>query len=148
MQALPTLANRNIRSQLKAGDLGLRVGPYTYSLRSDLPRLADGLSQLYADFPAAGADDFIDYTVALQHGGPVSRMRRRVHFLFENQGSFAPIPISQAYAFLEWGMNWCVSVHANEYLKLHAAVVARNGRAIVMPGVPGQARAHCARHWG
>ena len=34
-------------------------------------------------------------------------------------------------------MNWCVSIHANEYLKLHAAVVARGGTALIMPGVPG-----------
>jgi HprK-related kinase A len=38
---------------------------------------------------------------------------------------------------MEWGMNWCVSVYANEYLKLHAGAVARNHSAIIMPGVPG-----------
>jgi HprK-related kinase A len=38
---------------------------------------------------------------------------------------------------MEWGMNWCVSLHANEYLKLHAASVARDGSVIIMPGVPG-----------
>ncbi len=34
-------------------------------------------------------------------------------------------------------MNWCVSVHTNEYLKLHAAAVSRGDRAIIMPGIPG-----------
>ena len=80
---------------------------------------------------------FIDYCVALNHRSAYSRMRGQIDFFFENQRPFGAIPIRQAYAFVEWGMNWCVSYHANEYLKLHAAVVARDGRAIIMPGVPG-----------
>lgn len=50
--------------------------------------------------------------------------------------STASVP-EHAYAFLEWGMNWCVSVTANEYLKLHAAVVAKDGIVLLMPGLPG-----------
>lgn len=131
------VAGRDLGSLLKSGDLNLRVGPYTYSIHSDLPSLARGVSELYADFPVAGGDSFVDYAVAIRRGGPVARIRRRVQFLFDNQGSFAPIPVGQAYAFMEWGMNWCVSVHANEYLKLHAAAVARDGLVTIMPGVPG-----------
>ncbi|MCB1700805.1 MAG: HprK-related kinase A [Pseudomonadales bacterium] len=132
-----TLSSKDVGTLLKAGELSFRVGPYIYNLHSSLGQLAEGLSELYADFPAASPGDFVDYAVSIQRGGPLSTIRRKVQFLFDNQGSFAPIPIKQAYAFMEWGMNWCVSVHANEYLKLHAAAVARDGLVIVMPGVPG-----------
>lgn len=137
MNTLSSLSDKDARSLLKAGNLQLRVGPYIYRLQTDLPEVIDGLSGLYADFPIASSDSFTDYCVAMQRGGIASRLRREAHFLFENQHSFAPVPTAQAYAFMEWGMNWCVSMHANEYLKLHAAVVARNGLAIIMPGVPG-----------
>lgn len=137
MQARPTVTDADIAGQLKAGKLCIQVGPYVYSLQSDIAQLADGIGQLYADFPLANSENFVDFAVAMQRAGPLSRLRRQVQFKFDNRGSFAPIPIRQAYAFLEWGMNWCVSVHANEYLKLHAAAVAKDQRVIVMPGVPG-----------
>jgi HprK-related kinase A len=132
-----TLARTDIRTLLKAGELRLRVGPYIYRLQAEIPQLLDGISTLYSDFPAAGPSDFTDYSVAIRRGGPLNRVRRQVNFLFDNRGTFAPIPLLQAYAFMEWGMNWCVSVHANEYLKLHAAAVAKDGLVIVLPGVPG-----------
>ena len=77
------------------------------------------------------------FNVAITSGGLLSRLRGQADFLFEHQRPFGSIPTAQAYAFMEWGMNWCVSLHANEYLKLHAAAVARDGSVIIMPGVPG-----------
>ena len=61
-------------------------------------------------------------------------------FFFDKKKPFDTIPTGQAYAFLEWGMNWCVSLHANEYLKLHAAAVSREDATIIMPGVPGSGK--------
>lgn len=122
---------------MEQGTLRLRVGPYNYYLHTDLPQVAEGISNLYANFPTVTSESFIDYNITMQRGNIFSRLRKQVHFLFDNQHSFAPIPTAQAYAFMEWGMNWCVSMHANEYLKLHAAVVARDGLGIIMPGVPG-----------
>ncbi len=34
-------------------------------------------------------------------------------------------------------MNWCVANHAHQYLIVHAGVVERNGKVIVMPAVQG-----------
>jgi HprK-related kinase A len=38
---------------------------------------------------------------------------------------------------LEWGMNWCIASHMHYYLMLHAAVLERDGHALIMPGDPG-----------
>lgn len=122
---------------LARGQLRLRVGPYTYSMQSRVPLVLEGLRTLYADYFLAPENGFADYGVTLDSPGPLSRLQRKVEFLFDHKATFGLVPTRQAYAYLEWGMNWCVSVHANEYLKLHAAVVARGDRAIVMPGVPG-----------
>jgi HprK-related kinase A len=40
-------------------------------------------------------------------------------------------------AFFEWGLNWAIAQHALQYLIIHSAVVEKNGRAIIFPGVPG-----------
>jgi HprK-related kinase A len=131
------LSHQELRDRLREGQFALQVGPYTYSLQSNLTVVAHGIEALYRDFPLAREGEFIDYCIALNHKNLLSRLRGQVDFFFENQRPFGSIPLQQAYAFVEWGMNWCISYHANEYLKLHAAVVARDGSAIIMPGVPG-----------
>lgn len=37
-------------------------------------------------------------------------------------------------------MNWCISNHAHQYLIVHAAVVARGDRAMVLPAPPGSGK--------
>jgi len=137
MQLADALSEQEIGRRLCRAQLHLRVGPYIYSLSSNLPQIATGVHALYPDFPLAEPGAFDDFHVAMTRKGLLSRLRGQAVFLFEHQRPFGSIPTSQAYAFMEWGMNWCVSLHANEYLKLHAAVVARDGSAIIMPGIPG-----------
>ena len=57
MQALTTLANTNIRSQLESGELGLRVGPYAYNLRSDLPHMVPPIDKFMSRMRAMGVGD-------------------------------------------------------------------------------------------
>lgn len=137
MKTIRQLSRASFREQLANRGITLRVGPYNYTIRSNLKDVRTGLTELYADFPLAGAEEFVDYSVSLEAGSFWQRARGEAEFLFDEQSPFDPIPDGQAYAFLEWGMNWCVSLHTNEYLKLHAAVVARNDAAVIFPGVPG-----------
>jgi HprK-related kinase A len=137
MQRLRDLPADGLERLLSAGELGIIIGPYTYQLQSRLPAISAGLAKLYPDFQLAQPGSFVDYNITVRHSGPAGRLRDRVEFLFDNHNLFGTIETHNAYAFMEWGMNWCVSIHANEYLKLHAAVVAKSGRAVLMPGVPG-----------
>lgn len=137
MQLLNHLTADDFSQRLARGKIPLRIGPYIYGLQSNLPSVAAGIETLYGDFGLAEPEDFIDYNVALLRSGIRQRVRGEAEFLFDRMSPFDPIPIGQAYAFLEWGMNWCVSLHTNEYLKLHAAAVSRGNSAVIMPGVPG-----------
>lgn len=140
MQLVGQLPGDDFYKRLKNGALALRVGPYVYRMQSDLPEVAAGVKTLYTDFRLADSSEFVDYNVAIRHGSLSQRLRKTVEFLFDETRPFETIPSGQAYAFLEWGMNWCVSLHANEYLKLHAATVSRDDLTIVMPGVPGSGK--------
>lgn len=137
MQLLRHITAESFSQKLEATGLPLRIGPYIYNIQSNVPTVAAGIQSLYADFPLAETEEFIDYHVAIQSNGLLQRIKGQADFLFDYKTPFDVIPTGQAFAFLEWGMNWCVSLHTNEYLKLHAAAVARNGAAIIMPGVPG-----------
>ena len=137
MQHLHDLTPDEFRQRITAGRLPLHIGPYIYNMQSNLPVVWDGIKTLYSDFRLADPADFVDFDIGLNTAGIVRKLRREARFLFDKKSPFDAIPTDQAYAFLEWGMNWCVSMHANEYLKLHAAAVSKGTRAIIMPGVPG-----------
>jgi HprK-related kinase A len=137
MPLLGDLSEHEIAARLQGGHLRLRVGPYTYNLTSNVSQVIAGIQTLYSDFHLAQQGEFDDFRVAMNHKSLLHRLRSKAEFLFDQQRQFGSIPTSQAYAFMEWGMNWCVSIHVNEYLKLHAGTVAKNDSAIIMPGVPG-----------
>ena len=137
MLTLGSLSTTDFRKRLLAG-LSLRVGPFRYQLRSDLPRVADGLAKMYADFPFDGGGGFHDFHARV---GSVAGFRRwlrpQVNFWWDAHQPFKPLPASQAYALLEWGMNWCIASQAHHYLLLHAAVLECNDRCVILPGDPG-----------
>jgi HprK-related kinase A len=140
MRRVGQLTSGEFHDRLTGGELALQIGPYVYNIQSDLADVAAGISMLYTDFALADTQGFTDYRVSIRHGSLWRRARGLADFYFDETTPFEAIPAGQAYAFLEWGMNWCVSLHANEYLKLHAGTVSRGDAAIVMPGVPGSGK--------
>jgi HprK-related kinase A len=137
MPLLKHLGKEELNKQLSRGELALRIGPYVYQMQTNLPSVSAGITTLYGDFLLADPAEFVDFNISMVTKGLLQRARGKAEFLFDRRRQFEAIPRGQAYAFLEWGMNWCISVQSNEYLKLHAAVVSRGNSAIIMPGVPG-----------
>ena len=126
-----------LRQRLTDTDLALRTGPFVTRIHSPMPQVADGLLRLYADFPL-DTGEFRDFHVRV---GPPPGLRRwlrpQINFWYDGHSPFKPLPANHAFALLEWGLNWCVAGHAHHYLMLHAAVLEKNGRAVVLPGDPG-----------
>ncbi len=107
--------------------------------------MADRISLLYADdFLAsfgAGKNAFADFHVRLTRPANLRRwFKSQVLFLFDGKPAFKPLPLDQAFPMLEWGLNWCVSNHANDCLIIHAAAVEKNGHAVIMPAPPGSGK--------
>ena len=83
-------------------------------------------------------DTYIDFDIALRSSGGLRRwIRPQVHFFCHGQHPFMPLPEDQSLPLMEWGLNWCVSHHYNEALVIHAAVVEKFGKALILPGQPG-----------
>jgi HprK-related kinase A len=137
MSPLRSLSEGEARSRLGRGALRLRAGPYTFSLRSNNRRLFEGLFRLYADYPLEPEQGFADFRIAIVPANLLQKCRGKVDFYADGERPFNRIESHNAYAFMEWGMNWCISMEPNEYLKLHAAVVSRNNVGVIFPGVPG-----------
>ena len=133
---LAELSLPELESRLAQG-LGLVTGPFRFHLTSRQKRVAQGLHTLYADFEI-GTFDYYDYHIRL---APPTGMRRwlrpQIFFWMDDFSPFKPLPADHDFAQLEWGMNWCIAGHAHHYLMLHAAVLEKNGQAVILPGEPG-----------
>lgn len=138
---LSHLSIGEIRGALRDGVLLLKLDPFVLRLCSDVPNLADNLQFLYADFSLGSTDDFADFHVEIyREPGLRKWFRPLARFFFDGKPSFIPLPINQAPAMLEWGLNWCVAAHAHQYLIIHAAVVEKNGVIVLMPAPPGSGK--------
>ncbi len=121
--------------------LALRMGPFAANVRTQLPEVADAVRQLYADFPLAADDSFIDFRVAVRRPAGLRQWwHPQVVFELDGHAPFNPLPGPQGFPLLEWGLNWCVYGMCHQYLTLHAAVLERNGRALILPAPSGSGK--------
>lgn len=133
---LGDLTLKALRDQLAAG-LDLRTGPFRYLIRSQREDVARGLATLYPDFPLCPGG-FRDFHIRVDAvSGPRRWYRPQVGFWQDGYAPFKPLPSQHAFALLEWGMNWCIAAEGLHYLMIHAAVLERNGKAVILPGDPG-----------
>ncbi|WP_290651171.1 HprK-related kinase A [Aquisalimonas sp.] len=139
---LAELPQRKLEKQLRApGGLTLVTGPFTTRLRSPILSVASGLAELYRDFPIVPDAQYADFHIEVRAPQTVRRwFRPQVLFLFEGKSVFKPLAYHQAFPMLEWGLNWCVTSQVNHHLLFHAAVVARDGAAVVLPAPPGSGK--------
>jgi HprK-related kinase A len=138
---LGELSKAALRQRLERDGLILQIGPFSFRVVSPIPSVADGLHALYADYPVLGEDHFVDYTVNITSGTGWRRwIRRQAIFKFDGSEAFIPLPEAHAFPLLEWSMNWCIAIHAHQYLMLHSAVIEREGFAVIMPAPPGSGK--------
>ncbi|HRD85803.1 MAG TPA: HprK-related kinase A [Rubrivivax sp.] len=138
IRALPA---GEIARRLETRGLLLRTGPFTVRIRSDVPAVAQGLGLLYGDFESPPADGFCDFDLELRRSRGLRRwLRPQAQFRFDGHAPFQPLPLEQAFALLEWALNWCISTHVTRWLLIHAAVVERDGRALILPAPPGSGK--------
>lgn len=134
-------------------DYSVRTGPFLTHLQTSLDSVAEGIERFYSEDLSVPVDGFYDFHIRMDSPPNLRRwFRPQVLFLLDGKAPFKPLPLSQAYPMFEWGLNWCISHHAHQYLMIHAAVIERNGLAVVMPGVPGTGKSTlCAalvqRNW-
>jgi hypothetical protein len=136
------LSPAELRRQLAGAGVWIRTGPFSLKVQSRIPYVAEGLAELYGQFEVRSAHEaFADFHVALNPPATLRRwVRPQATFSFDGVQPFKPLPCDQAFPMLEWGLNWCVSTQAHQYLIIHAAVVEKNGLAAILPAPPGSGK--------
>ncbi|MYN11224.1 HprK-related kinase A [Pseudoduganella aquatica] len=136
-----SLAPAELARRLARGGIVLQTGAYTTHLESSVPSVAQGLALLYGGYALRGADAFADFHLRVVQPAGLRRWWRPQVMLMHNGASmFKPLPLAQAFPMFEWGLNWCVSSRAHDCLIVHAAVLERHGRALILPAPPGSGK--------
>lgn len=134
-------AHPNLPTDPTGDTVYLTIGPYRVRMSTNIPTVIQTLRQLYADYPCCDARDVVDFHVRVETPRSLRRWYRpQAQFLLDGYAPFKPLPLSQAYPFFEWGLNWCIASHSHQYLILHAAVVERHGQAVILPAPPGSGK--------
>jgi len=135
------LSSAEIRSLLGNGELLIHIQPFVVRIKTDIPSLVQDIASMYVHFDVVPPHRFADFHVEVSRERGLRRwFSPLARFYFDGRPSFIPLPVHQAFAMLEWGVNWCVAAHAHQYLILHAAVIERGGRAVILPAPPGSGK--------
>ena len=138
---LASLPPADLAHRLQGPGLRLRTGPLVFCIRSQLPEVFHGLTAMYGAHTVEEPGGFADFHVSVNHTAGLRRwLRPKLHFSIDGDNPFAPLPGHQGMPMLEWGLNWCITNYCHQYLILHAAVLERGGRALVMPAPSGSGK--------
>lgn len=138
---LGTLAVADVRARMAGAGLALRIAPVTVRVRARLPRLADQIRHLYGDHEVADPAAFADIDVRMLRGRGLRKWARpTVQFVVDGTTPFEAFPLAHALPMFEWGLNWVFAHRMHSHLLLHAAVVARDGHAVLLPAWPGSGK--------
>ena len=142
---LRDLAPGAARAALRGAGLALAIPPIVVRVRARLPGFAERFVELYRDYAVRDAGDYADIDVRLVPGSRLRRaLRPTVRFVIDGVSPFEPFPRDHAMPLFEWGLNWVFAQRMHEHLLLHAAVVERDGRAVLLPAWPGSGKSTLA----
>lgn len=140
--SLKQLSPSDLTTRLREpAGLSLVMGPFVVRIRAQVQSLAATLSAMYGDFPVLDPNPLADFNIDLQK--PFSWrawIQPQVLFKLDGRNLFEPFPQDTAFPFFEWGLNWCVGQRCHQYLMTHSAVLERNGRALLLPAIPGSGK--------
>lgn len=138
---LTDLNPSEIEPLLAGQGIGLDFGAARARIRSDARGLAAALVSAYRAFPMEPADGFFDVTVFLRRVRGIRRhIRPQVELFVDGESLFAPFPADTHLPLLEWGMNLVLAERLGVHLLLHAGVVEMEGRAVILPALPGSGK--------
>ncbi len=124
----------DFRERLRTRRLGVRLGPFDFAIRSDVAAIDEPLYRLYRDYPLLDEPRVFHFHVRLAASG------RRVRMLVDGRAPHDDLPIEQALAVLEWGLNLVIALRSHALLMLHSAAVERGGRVLLLPAWPGSGK--------
>ncbi|WP_143871018.1 HprK-related kinase A [Catenovulum sediminis] len=119
----------------------INTGEYQFKLTHAPAAVFTTLEKMYGTAQSADTEKPVDFEISLKFDSLIRRfIKPQVTFFSGDTSPFKPLPISQSYPVLEWGMNWCIAAYEFNKLIIHAAVAVKNQQAIIFPATPGSGK--------
>lgn len=116
----------------------VRVGPFAADVTTNISAVGEHLNLLYPSHGLQEEREFWDFHVEIVRPLNLRRWwRPQAVFRLDRFEPFRPLPLAQAPAMFEWAMNASIVGRAHNYTMLHSASVERDGKAAILPGLPG-----------
>ncbi|HEY8506702.1 MAG TPA: HprK-related kinase A [Steroidobacteraceae bacterium] len=129
------------QARLSGPGVGIQVGPFDIHLRTTIRSVQEPLQHLYRDHPLLEGDRVYSCHATLHEKWALRpRPHRRIRFMVDGVAPHEDMPHGQGLAVLEWGINLAIAMRFHGFLMLHAAVVEKNGRALLLPASPGHGK--------
>jgi HprK-related kinase A len=127
--------------RMSSEGIGIDFGAARARLRTTLPAVAGMVRAVYGGYFADDPIGMFDVTLDLNRvRGVRGYVRPQCELLCDGVPELEPFPLDTPLPLLEWGTNYAIARRLFCYLLLHAGVVERGGRAIVMPAMPGSGK--------
>lgn len=118
----------------------LHTPPFSVRVSTDSPTLFTDLAALYpAEVLQSTSCANHIYDFHIDYMRRFSGKGRPYHFRTGSE-HFRMADANQLIPTFEWGLNWCVSAYQQQYLAIHAAVLEKDGKALIMPAPPGSGK--------
>jgi HprK-related kinase A len=135
------LSPEDFAHRLARTGIGLRIGPFNVHLTVQVPGLAPALQALYGNYACLDRNAIYGLHVRLfEVRRWLPAVHRRVRFTIDGLAPHEDMPAAHALAVLEWGINLVLALRYHCFLMLHAAVLERHGRAVLLPAAPGSGK--------
>ena len=135
------LSSEAFESLLTGPGIGLQIGPFNARLRVGVPGLCDSLYRFYHDHPLLDDESVHSFHVRLQPKRAFPRLyRHMVRFTVDGRKPHEDMPATQALPEFEWGLNLVIALRSHSFLMLHSAALERNGKALLLPAMPGHGK--------
>lgn len=118
----------------------LRLGCFVLRLESRLAAIHHHLRLHYSDLPSAEQADCDDFWMRIRAARRWIPGRAQVRVAIDQSLPLIPLPLRYAAPMMESVLNWQVAMGSDRHIALHAGVVDRGGRAVLLPGGSGSGK--------
>jgi len=123
------------------------IGPFVVHVESRELDVARRLHAHYPNYPLVPRERFADVRLTVRRNRTPSRHWWSTRVVCLEDGlPFTTFPRDAALAHLEWTLNWAIATRAHHFLMLHAAVLANDRGALLLPANPGSGKSTLAAY--
>jgi HprK-related kinase A len=133
---LPLDQSRSFRAGAHGAVVGIGCFVVAINVASRETALIDEIAEFYGPYPRAARGELPDFVIELRSRG-FGRLRRQIQAYLDGHVRYQAAPAHLGLPMLESGLNWLVWTATARFLLVHAAVLERDGSAVVLPGPSG-----------